>query len=274
MSYKKIKDRNSIKPKCEIYMYELKETDTNLDEIRQNFYLQFLAQQQFIMTPELNNFYLYQTPYYPSTQTTNPQPEAPLLQLTPNPDLLNTTQSQPQYLWNAMIYQSTYPDPPQKLEQKVRIGEYEINNDEFIKIEQITKNLKRLHVLGEVLAEHGFLQRSDERNKNNINPIQNSLSKILCLTGRTFKYYNSTENKTGFIAQEVQKVFPDLVKEDSTGQLSIDILGIIPIIVEAIKEIHQTSSDSQLSTEQKFKEMSQTTSLVLQEIQDQKKRKR
>jgi hypothetical protein len=41
---------------------------------------------------------------------------------------------------------------------------------------------------------------------------------------------------TGFIAQDVQKVFPDLVSEDADGKLAIDYFGLIPVLVEAIKE--------------------------------------
>jgi hypothetical protein len=41
---------------------------------------------------------------------------------------------------------------------------------------------------------------------------------------------------TGFIAQDVQQVFPDLVSKDAEGKLAIDYLGLIPVLVEAIKE--------------------------------------
>jgi hypothetical protein len=43
------------------------------------------------------------------------------------------------------------------------------------------------------------------------------------------------QHKMGFIAQEVQKIFPDLVKEDDLGYLAIDYIGLVPVIVEAIK---------------------------------------
>jgi hypothetical protein len=44
-------------------------------------------------------------------------------------------------------------------------------------------------------------------------------------------------NKTmiGYLAQDVQKLFPELVREDKDGYLSLDYMGLIPILVEAIK---------------------------------------
>lgn len=40
----------------------------------------------------------------------------------------------------------------------------------------------------------------------------------------------------GYLAQDMQKVFPELVLEDEEGYLSIDYIGLIPVLVEAIKE--------------------------------------
>jgi len=44
------------------------------------------------------------------------------------------------------------------------------------------------------------------------------------------------EHKLGLIAQEVQKIFPNLVKEDDLGYLAVDYSGLIPVIIEAMKE--------------------------------------
>ena len=44
------------------------------------------------------------------------------------------------------------------------------------------------------------------------------------------------KKKLGFLAQEVQKVFPELVTQDSVGYYYVDYIGLIPVIVEAIKE--------------------------------------
>ena len=45
-----------------------------------------------------------------------------------------------------------------------------------------------------------------------------------------------TKEKIGLSAQEVQLVYPELVKEDSRGYLSVNYIGLVPVLVEAIKE--------------------------------------
>jgi len=49
-------------------------------------------------------------------------------------------------------------------------------------------------------------------------------------------YPEISEEKIGFIAQELQKVFPQLVSTDSKGVMAVDYIGLIPIIIEAMKE--------------------------------------
>ncbi len=53
-------------------------------------------------------------------------------------------------------------------------------------------------------------------------------------------YYNDSVTETaryGFIAQELREVFPELVDENEEGYLNIDYVGLIPVLVEAIKEL-------------------------------------
>ena len=40
----------------------------------------------------------------------------------------------------------------------------------------------------------------------------------------------------GFSAQDLQKVYPDLVIENADGRLSVEYMGLIPVLVEAMKE--------------------------------------
>jgi hypothetical protein len=57
--------------------------------------------------------------------------------------------------------------------------------------------------------------------------------------------YQASKKRLGFIAQDVQKIFPELVEQDSAGYLSIDYIGLIPVMVEAIKEQQQIIEDLQ-----------------------------
>ena len=47
---------------------------------------------------------------------------------------------------------------------------------------------------------------------------------------------SDTSTHFGFVAQELQMVFPQLVKTDKEGNLSVDYVGLIPVIVDAMKE--------------------------------------
>jgi Chaperone of endosialidase len=84
-----------------------------------------------------------------------------------------------------------------------------------------------------------LIQTSDTRLKKGIVPIQNSLQKITQLNG--YNYYWKNENtdnslQTGVLAQEVQKIFPNLVKEGKDGMLAVNYSGLIPVMIESIKE--------------------------------------
>lgn len=46
-----------------------------------------------------------------------------------------------------------------------------------------------------------------------------------------------TNTRFGFIAQELQKIYPELVYEDNKGYLSVDYIGLIPVLVESVKQL-------------------------------------
>jgi hypothetical protein len=80
---------------------------------------------------------------------------------------------------------------------------------------------------------------SDIRLKKDITPISNALSELQDISG--YRYYWKDENRSskiqvGFIAQEIQKVFPELVSENKEGILSVNYAGMIPIMLEGIKK--------------------------------------
>lgn len=79
---------------------------------------------------------------------------------------------------------------------------------------------------------------SDEKLKTNILGITGGLDTIMQLNGVTYNWKTSPEGQavSGFIAQEVEKILPNLVSEMPDGTKSLNKDGILPYLVEAIKE--------------------------------------
>ena len=80
---------------------------------------------------------------------------------------------------------------------------------------------------------------SDARLKSNIVSLGSTLSKLLLIDGKAYTMKsNEAIEKIGLLAQEVQKAFPELVKQagDQEGTLSVNYQGMIPVLINAIKE--------------------------------------
>jgi len=89
-----------------------------------------------------------------------------------------------------------------------------------------------------------FTNLSDFRYKGEIKPLDGALDKVLKLNGVKYnwkiqdfpeKHFNN-KIQIGFIAQEVEDVYPDLVHTDSDGYKSVEYHKVAPILVEAVKE--------------------------------------
>lgn len=87
---------------------------------------------------------------------------------------------------------------------------------------------------------------SDIRFKENIATISGALDKVLALNGVSFNWKNSGLPSIGFIAQDVEKVVPEIVSTDSQGFKSMDYSKVTPLLVNAIKE--QQSQIASLSS--------------------------
>ena len=73
-----------------------------------------------------------------------------------------------------------------------------------------------------------------------LNPVRYKLNPVL--SDNTPEDIKSRINNTlqyGFVAQEVQKIFPDLVTTQEDGLLGIQYTGLIPVLVKAIQEQQQ-----------------------------------
>jgi len=93
-----------------------------------------------------------------------------------------------------------------------------------------------LTVTGDITAFYS----SDSRLKDNIKPIEDPLTKVLSISGNTYTW-NENSNKegedVGVIAQEIQEVLPEAVTVKGDGYLAVDYHKIIPLLVEAVKEL-------------------------------------
>jgi hypothetical protein len=141
----------------------------------------------------------------------------------------------------------------------------------------------KLDVNGDI-ATYGTLRiSSDARLKTNIVGLNDCLTKLNKLNGKSYnkirpelkteldkitdpvKYKtvlesnkrNGTESdkgtEFGFLAQELAIIFPELTRADSSGYLTVDYIGLIPVIVEALKSQQNiiTSQDQNITNLQK-----------------------
>jgi hypothetical protein len=112
------------------------------------------------------------------------------------------------------------------------------------------------------IGHYGIQHLSDVRLKKEIKPLLGGLKQLMSLNTYSYKYINQqdkvigsdslnvnilkkrlpTTNEVsdkvqfGFLAQDVQKIFPELVVADEHGLLSVDYDGLIPVLLNAVKE--------------------------------------
>lgn len=102
---------------------------------------------------------------------------------------------------------------------------------------------EKLHVVGNILATGSMTVSSDKRLKQNIKPIQDALTKIDSLRGVQYYWIDPDKHEAGeqigFIAQEVEKVFPQVVRTSSEGTKSVSYMALVAPVVNALKELHK-----------------------------------
>ena len=78
---------------------------------------------------------------------------------------------------------------------------------------------------------------SDARLKANIISLGSTLAKVLQIDGKsyTMKKDENKKQKIGVLAQDIEKVFPELVSE-SNGVKSVNYQGLVPVLINALKE--------------------------------------
>ena len=131
----------------------------------------------------------------------------------------------------------------------------------------------------------GLFIASDSRFKENVNPLTNALETIDAMSAVTYnlkspytttgarkaasrqsggstkeqqdkeffdRFYSDQKNESatmryGFLAQDVEDVCPELVHTDKSGYKYVDYIGLVPILVEAVKELKSELAAAQLA---------------------------
>ena len=109
-----------------------------------------------------------------------------------------------------------------------------------------TSTTYAFRVAGDSYATGSWLS-SDMKFKTNITNITNPLTQLQQLRGVTFEWNKtaypdiefSDGGQYGLIAQEVEKVFPNMVKTDENGDKAVAYYQLIPVLLEAIKQQQQ-----------------------------------
>ena len=99
---------------------------------------------------------------------------------------------------------------------------------------------------GYVDANGAWQSSSDIRYKENIRTISSSLNKVLAIRGVEYNVIGDDPDKRkqiGFIAQELEKILPEVVSTDSEGFKGVAYAKLTPLLLEAIKEQQQQIDD-------------------------------
>lgn len=96
----------------------------------------------------------------------------------------------------------------------------------------------KLDVVGTIRGNN--VSPSDQRLKQNIQPLENSLAKVEQLRGVSFEWKDKAQDagtQIGMIAQEVETVLPELVSTDNDGYKSLAYDKMTAVLIEAVKEL-------------------------------------
>ena len=104
-------------------------------------------------------------------------------------------------------------------------------------------NVKKLETTSSGITVTGTVtETSDIALKENIQPLNNVLDKVKQLTGYQYNFVNSEKTSMGVIAQDVEKVFPELVHGEE-GEKSLQYSGLVGALIESVKELSTKVAD-------------------------------
>ena len=105
-------------------------------------------------------------------------------------------------------------------------------------VERLRVDTAGIDVTGAITATGTISASSDARIKDNVEPISNALEKVQAITGVTFDRNDMEDSRqTGVIAQDVEAVLPEAVRENEEGMKTVAYGNMVGLLIEAIKEL-------------------------------------
>jgi len=103
-----------------------------------------------------------------------------------------------------------------------------------------------LYSTGNMTIAGTLTELSDRRLKKDVTSIKDAMNKLTHL--KAYHYYWNAEDKdpamqTGLMAQEVETYMPELVKTNQDGYKSVNYIGLIPYMIDAINQINKEKSE-------------------------------
>lgn len=112
--------------------------------------------------------------------------------------------------------------------------------DVSIKVKNHFNVIGNVTIDGSIAAKDGFYQTSDERLKTFKNPININLDELSNIKKCIFAFNDDlTNDHIGVSAQEIQKLYPEIVSTDKDGILRVDYSKLSVIALAAIDKLYQ-----------------------------------
>jgi hypothetical protein len=106
-----------------------------------------------------------------------------------------------------------------------------------------------LIISGNTTIEGTLYETSDINLKKKIVTIENSLERIDQLRGVDFTWIDSNQQSMGVISQEVESVFPYLVRDNEHGIKTVNYIAFIGLLIEGIKSLSHELNNVKLEIE-------------------------
>ena len=144
-------------------------------------------------------------------------------------------------------------------------GFYDVDNAQLTRSDAFT-----VWFNGDATLAGNLNINSDARLKANIVSLGSTLAKLLQIDGKsyTMKKDKSEKQKIGLLAQDIEKVFPELVSE-SNGIKSVNYQGLVPVLINALKEQDVMMKEQQRILSEQQSELDELKSMMKKIIEKQ-----